>query len=336
MNKYIITLLKLITSTTIFAHCSYAAITDGKYGHNQAFSASSLSTPLPESGREFSIYGVNAPWMCTPDGSACVPMWLGTSAYLACRYTNDPVQPVSLQLYSIAGDNPQDAWLDGNIFGLDHAGFLHVSNVDQNGAIQNEHKTVFKTFISNSKGLNIGDSTSYTPQNGGAASLADLQAYQATTRLLGPGEEATPPQSKLAEAIIALNNKKAYGIAAILVSFFDSLDSDVRQAFTNLINNSSVVYSGSAFSGYSSNSTALSKAVDQLLPIYVGSDAILDIQESVYNTAKSRNFIHKPRTGKDLWVEPLYTASSQKDQESTIGYDMKARGLICGVDTRHC
>ncbi|MDZ5761995.1 Autotransporter outer membrane beta-barrel domain-containing protein [Candidatus Cyrtobacter comes] len=311
MNKFFTTSLLI---TALCAHCSYADIIDGKYGKNQVF-YSQPTPPLPIAGQEFQLYNFTQAYA---DNNSVYDI---AGGYVGFFYTNDNNKPIGIKLY--VNGNTQTISPSGNIFGLEYDGFLYISGADQNGAITG---TGTKTFISNSEGFKYGNSTSYIPTKNGAASLADLHAYRATPRILGEGEKIIllTINPKFLETVTAQNNKKAYGIAAVLDSSIAFLDDDAKGALDDVDG--------------SHNSKAISKATDQLLPVFAGSSgySILDIKEEAYHAVKSRNSIQKSyaQNGKELWVEPLYTTSKQNDQDNAPGHDMKAGGFICGFDTK--
>ncbi len=321
MNKYIKALL--IAATTA-SYC-YADIIDGRYGVNQVFCIGSRNPSMPQPGLPFVLHNLQGPYK-----DDWTRYNIPAGGYVGVVYTGNSTWPVGLRLYKQDG-TIEEISNSGKIYGLEHDGFFYIINSVSTG---HGFACAHSTFISNAQGLNYGDSASYITTSGTAASLADLNAYQATDRILGPGEIVLPRINyTLLDIIKAQNNRKAYGVAKLLDFSVDFLDAEVQQAFASIkIDNEATPFANVLPSELAQK--VISEALNQLVPIYVINDAMLDVAEEAYYAAKSRNSLQRISIQKELWVEPLYTASSRDDQGTTPGYDMKARGLICGFDTK--
>lgn len=283
---------------------AHADIINGRYSVNQVFDVQ-RNPVYPVANQPFNLSGFAQPY-----SSSNGQYDIGTG-YIKFFYTNDNNNLVGIRLYDNADSLVSTIANLGSVYGLTVDGFFYE---DQNG---------FGTFVSNAEGFNYGDSLTYTP-TGTLASLADLQAYDATTTPLQAGQVRSGGGNALATAVGNLN--RGFTGAASALDGFVPTSSD-----------SALV---SAFSGLATDA-ARADAVMQSLPALAGAtnNAAIGAVQTVSRIVQARNNNNSGIATGDavvsdgnLWIKPFGSWSRQKDADGLSGFAANTQGVVAGMD----
>lgn len=170
-----VSLLTVLLVTAV-PKAGHADIIDGRYGVNQVFDVQ-RSPAFPTAGSPFTLSAFDQPY---DDNTGQYNMGTG---YIQFFYTGDSSNLVGIRRYDSGGTLLGTVSALGSIYGLSDEGFLYVA-----------HGTGYGTFVSNVTGFSLGDSTTFTAGTA-LATLSQLQAYAATSQLLGIGQTVTAGSS---------------------------------------------------------------------------------------------------------------------------------------------
>ncbi len=288
-----------------------SGIAAGRYGVNQVFDVQRTPPSPPGGGGDFTLSSFAQPFTDSRNnydiGTGHIRFFLTTNPDL-------PSVHVGISLYDTSDNFVQDISAGGTIYGLEAEGFLYVSTAGNLG-----------TFISNNEGFAYGSSLTYATSSSDPATLAQLQAYAATTSVLGAGEVASSGGSPtFATSIQNTNNTTGAGAARALDSFVSSgADAGLKTAFDNL-----------------TTDAQRSGAVTQTLPVMTGgTTATLSNVGSLTRIVEARSssniglssgngFI----TEENMWFKPFYTYSDQNNKNGVTGFNTEGYGSVVGID----
>lgn len=292
-----------------------ADIIDGKYGVNQVFDVQ-RSPAFPVAGQNFTLSNFSQPF-----ADAGGRYNIGTG-YIQFFYVTNPTgnDLVGINLLDQNGNILSVASPAGSIYGLETDGFLYVSQ--SNG---------FGTFVSNSEGFNNGDTTTYVTSTSGAATLAQLQGYNATTTVLGPGQTAGGAGGA---------GGTLEGATDVLKSFASG-GAEALDTFSSTSPDPAVAAVADAL-GNLTTAEEKADAVAQTLPVLTGATpgAVINIMDSVTKVVQARNDSvlglssgDDFATSGDFWLKPFGSWSDQDNKNGIVGYSADTYGVVAGVDS---